>query len=460
METGERILLSKVPGYYSFIRIHPSLLQHLTLQPGQTCSFIANGQTLRVPVESDVSIPPTTIVCSTDLLERIQLANFPDAWLATVGNTQITVLPTIGILCNVTWNARQGVLKKTKQLPALEKLVKAGEEEGAICFLFRLRDVNFQLGQVKGFRLQNRKWSPVLLPLPDVVYDQVVSRKLERSTEYKERRTQLASLYGRRLFNNGFFDKWQIHQWLIADQRSKKHVPATIRYTKIVEAAKFVNRYPMIFLKPLHGSLGLGIVRLMRQSDGSVAYDIKRVNQVPLHGKSVNAEEVVRTFKRRFGQRPYVLQQGIHLALYKGRPFDVRILLQRDGNGVWKRTKMFARVARSGDFTSNLSSGGEALPVTTVLSDLYGSAARRQRVLEAIRRVSRIATQVVEDQSGTTFGELGIDIGIDEQGGVWIIEVNSKPWKSPSTEKGRQDLVDLAFARPMQYAIWLAQHKS
>ena len=62
METGERILLSKVPGYYSFIRIHPSLLQHLTLQPGQTCSFIANGQTLRVPVESDVSIPPTTIV--------------------------------------------------------------------------------------------------------------------------------------------------------------------------------------------------------------------------------------------------------------------------------------------------------------------------------------------------------------------------------------------------------------
>ena len=360
----------------------------------------------------------------------------------------------------MTWNARQGVLKKTKQLPALEKLVKAGEEEGAICFLFRLRDVNFQLGQVKGFRLQNRKWSPVLLPLPDVVYDQVVSRKLERSTEYKERRTQLASLYGRRLFNNGFFDKWQIHQWLIADQRSKKHVPATIRYTKIVEAAKFVNRYPMIFLKPLHGSLGLGIVRLMRQSDGSVAYDIKRVNQVPLHGKSVNAEEVVRTFKRRFGQRPYVLQQGIHLALYKGRPFDVRILLQRDGNGVWKRTKMFARVARSGDFTSNLSSGGEALPVTTVLSDLYGSAARRQRVLEAIRRVSRIATQVVEDQSGTTFGELGIDIGIDEQGGVWIIEVNSKPWKSPSTEKGRQDLVDLAFARPMQYAIWLAQHKS
>lgn len=40
-----------------------------------------------------------------------------------------------------------------------------------------------------------------------------------------------------------------------------------------------------------------------------------------------------------------------------------------------------------------------------------------------------------------------------------FIEVNSKPRKAPRTEKGRQDLVDLAFHRPMEYAIRLAQRK-
>lgn len=459
MEYGERIILSKVPGNYSFIRIHPSLLQHLTLQSGQTCSFVANGQSLPVAIQTDNSIPEKTVVCSAQLLDRVNLSKYPDAWLATIESSRITLAPTIGILCNVIWNTRQGKLKPTKQLLGLEKMVRAGEEAGALCFLFRLRDVNFQAGQVKGYRLNGRKWSQVLLPLPDVIYDQVVSRKLERSADYKERRNQLASLYGRRLFNSGFFDKWQIHQWLVADAATKKHVPATIRYTKVGEAVRFIQRHPTAFLKPFHGSLGLGIVRLMRQADGSVAYDIKRGSQAPLHGKSISAEEVVRTLRRRFGSKPYVLQQGIQLAKYKNRPFDVRILLQRDGNGGWKRTKMFARVAKSGDFTSNLSSGGEALPVTTVLADMFPAQARRQKILQAIRHVSRTTTAVIEEQSGTTFGELGIDIGIDEQGGVWIIEVNSKPWKSPVTEKGRQDLVDLAFARPMQYAIWLAQHK-
>lgn len=365
----------------------------------------------------------------------------------------------VGVLCNPIWLSRRNRIQAGKHLSVLEKLVKAGENAGVSCFLFGLKDMNFQTRQVKGYRLVNSQWSPALLPLPDVVYDQVISRKLERSPAYQEMRAQLERVYGPRLFNHGFFDKWQVHQWLSADSRIRKHVPMTIRYSHVNEAAKFAKKFPTTFLKPLHGSLGLGIMRLCQLADGSVTYDIKRVKQGPLHGKSTSAEEAIRGFRGRMGTRPYVLQQGIPLATYKNRPFDVRILLQRDGSGGWKRTKMFARVASSGDFTSNLSSGGEALPVNAVLEEMGISRERSQRTLRTIRQVSRIVTGVIEEQSGTNFGELGLDIGIDEQGGVWVIEVNSKPWKSPVTEKGRQDLVDLAFARPMQYAIWLAEHK-
>ncbi len=120
---------------------------------------------------------------------------------------------------------------------------------------------------------------------------------------------------------------------------------------------------------------------------------------------------------------------------------------------------MFARVAQPGDFTSNLSSGGEALLVDTVLKELYASEDKRIRCRRLIRKVSSLVTEVIEEQSGKMFGELGIDVGLDDKGHVWIIEVNSKPWKSPTTEKGRQEIVDLAFSRPMEYAFRLANMK-
>lgn len=417
------------------------------------------GQSIPVPNNPDSSAPPMSAVCSPKVPHQVNRQVCRDTAYATMNMERAVVNFHVGVLCNPVWLSRRKRMQEGKHVSALEKLVKAGESAGASCFLFGLKDMNFQSREVKGYRLVNSQWSPALFPLPDVIYDQVISRKLERSPEYKERHAELEKVYGPRLFNHGFFDKWQVHQWLLADSRIRKHVPLTIRFSHVNEAVKFVKKFPATFLKPLHGSLGLGIMRLNQQTDGSVTYDIKRVKQGPLHGKSVNVEEAIRGFRARMGARPYVLQQGIPLATYRNRPFDVRILLQRDGRGVWKRTKMFARVARSGDFTSNLSSGGEALPVNAVLEAMRISLERSQRTLQTIRRVSRIVTGVIEEQSGTTFGELGIDIGIDEQGGVWVIEVNSKPWKSPVTEKGRQDLVDLAFARPMQYAIWLAEHK-
>ncbi|MCF8564836.1 YheC/YheD family protein [Alicyclobacillus tolerans] len=450
--------LSTFQSSQALIRVHPSLGTQMALRRGQRCWFVCGAQMVEVPVVFDDTVPNDFVFCSTSLIERVQAMDL-DVQSARVTQDVIAVSPRIGILSNPVWNEKQGKLRRTKQLPALEKLVQAGERQGALCFIFRLQDVDFQTLRVKGYRFLNQRWEPVVLPLPDAVYDQVISRKLERSPEYAKKRTKLTKLFGNRLFNSGFFDKWQVYQWLSTDVRTKKHVPATIRYTRLREAASFVQRYPTSFLKPVHGSLGLGIVRLTRLQDGTFLYEVKRSNQGPAHGKVQNAEEAVKAFKSRLIARPYLLQQGIPLKTQKGRPFDIRILLQRDSTGEWKRTKMFARIARQGDFTSNLSSGGEALAVATVLGEIYASSEQRKRITRDIRRISRTAVEVMEQQAGTQFGELGLDLGIDEMGHVWIIEVNSKPWKSPTTEKGRQDLVDLAFARPMQYAIRLAQHK-
>lgn len=373
---------------------------------------------------------------------------------------EIRIGPVIGILCNPHWNARAGTLIASTQLPALEKLLNAAHDLGATAYLFRVEDVDFHHLRVQAYFKTAHGWRAVRVPLPDAIYDQLISRKRERAEEHMKLRSRLSRLYGVRIFNDGFFDKWQVHGWLEKDKRASLHLPRTIRYTHSQEASQFVHRHATVYLKPTHGSLGLGIVKIAHQSDGSYLYEIKRPNQSPISGRSNSSHDLVQSFRKRLSGRPYVLQEGIPLATIDGRPFDIRILMQRDGSGEWKRTKAFARVTKFGDITSNLSSGGEAMPMGAVLDQILAGNSRRKACRVQVQRVSRMVCEALEQQADKRFGELGIDLGVDHSGHVWIIEVNSKPWKSPTTEKGSQEIVDLAFARPMRYAVWLAEHSA
>ncbi|MCL6516243.1 MAG: YheC/YheD family protein [Alicyclobacillus sp.] len=366
--------------------------------------------------------------------------------------------PTIGILCNPVWNEKRHTLRWTKQVPALEKLVQAGQRLGAFVYVFGIQDVDFNRGTVLGYVFRNGAWRPAQLPLPDSIYDQVVSRRLERDKKYQAKRARLSKMYANRIFNDGFFDKWKVHEWLWQDRQTRNLVPYSERFTTEGQAIAFIKRHAVTFIKPVHGSLGVGIVRVTREADGSYRYEVRhRTGRT--QNRAATAEAVVEALRRRLRQSPHLLQQGIPVARYRERPFDIRIVLQRDGSGEWKRTKMFARVARSGEFTANLASGGEALPVDAVLREAFSAPERRRRARRLIRRAASLVAAAIEQQCGKPLGELGVDLAVDESGSVWVLEVNSKPWKASSTDKGRQDLVDLSFLRPMEYAIRLAQER-
>lgn len=364
--------------------------------------------------------------------------------------------PLIGILANPQWDKDNRTLRGTVQLEALTRLVDTGHQFGVTCFLFGISGVDLRQNSVLGYALHDSKWVRRTFPMPDVIYDQLVSRKRERDPSVQDTRTILSRRYGNRFFNDGFFDKWQVFEWLKGDPSVKVHVPETQRHTTAKAASTFLNSHTVTFLKPLHGSLGLGIVRFVKARDGSISYELKQRSSTVTRGRASSAREVLTSFRTRLKNRPYIWQEGLTLATYEDRPLDIRILMQRDHTGQWKRTKMFARVAKSGDFTSNLNAGGDAMPVDEALVQCLPKAAERSRAKSQIRRLAQAIALAVEAGSGRKFGELGIDLGIDRTGKVWVIEVNSKPHKTPTTEKGRQDLVDLSFERPIRYAIYLA----
>jgi glutathione synthase/RimK-type ligase-like ATP-grasp enzyme len=458
MEAGIRFRISLFHSPDRILRIHPSHGQHLPPSLRHQCSCVCGPHSIAADLVLDRQVPQETLSMSDALFTELMAEANPEWVTAELTDTEFRFGPTIGILCHPRWDDKKGELRQTRQLPGLLKMVEAGTRQGALVYLFAIQDVDFAKWKVKGYVWADGGWTQAWLPFPDVIYDQVVSRKVERNPKYLQERKRLSQLYGDRIFNDGFFDKSQVHDWLTADHRTRPYLPHTVQYSQSRDLVQFLRHHSVVFIKPVHGSLGLGIVRVSRQADGSFAYELKRPGG-RISGKAADPEGVVEALRGRLKSKPYLIQEGIPLAQYNRRPFDLRIVLQRDGRGVWMRTKMFARVAQPGDFTSNVSSGGEALSVSEVLRSLYPDIAKRKQCQRLIRRVSRLVPDVIEEQSGKTFGELGIDVGLDGAGHVWVIEVNAKPWKSPTTDKGRQDLVDLAFMRPMEYALQLAQLK-
>ncbi|MCY0889156.1 MAG: YheC/YheD family protein [Alicyclobacillaceae bacterium] len=364
---------------------------------------------------------------------------------------------SVGILCNAVWNPRTKRLQSNADMANWSKLIEQARQLNMRAYVFRLQDVHFEERKIDAYEWDEEHFSPVKIPFPDVIYDQLASRKIERNPGLQKRRKQLSETFTSRLFNDGFFDKWQVYEWLSRDPTLIPVLPATKRQSGVEAARKFLERHSIAFWKPIHGSLGVGIIRLERHGDGRIEYQWKKSRESVVHGKVMNFEELEKKFRQRFKRRQYIWQEGISLAAVNGRSFDVRILMQRDGSGAWKRTKVFARLARKGDFTSNLSGGGEACPLDSLLVPLWPDKAFRRRLRQRLNELARRVVQQMESECQTPLGELGIDIGVNQSGRLFVIEVNSKPHKSASTETGRQDLVDLSFARPMQFARFLAK---
>jgi hypothetical protein len=135
-------------------------------------------------------------------------------------------------------------------------------------------------------------------------------------------------------------------------------------------------------------------------------------------------------------------------------------MLQKDESQRWKRTKMFVRISPPGDIASNVKTGGRAQRIDTLLAYLPLSRPAGQHISRRLSSIARQVAHAIEEKSGLLLGELGVDLGVDAHGFVWIIEANAKPWKSPYTEEGSEELVQKSFLRPIAYAKSLAGFSS
>jgi glutathione synthase/RimK-type ligase-like ATP-grasp enzyme len=273
-------------------------------------------------------------------------------------------------------------------------------------------------------------WRRGVFPVPDVVYNRLTKRKLENKLSVQHFLKEVKSRHGGSVFNERYLDKTDAFRALKNDPASKKYLPESYAFTGLSQLQKMLGRYPTVYIKPIYGSLGKGIVRFAREG-----------SSIAVHSSAMNG-----TIRKSYSTLPlayssiagtlrkgkFQIQQGIRLIKAGGRPIDFRALVQRDRSGEWTVTSIVGRIAGGNHFVSNLARGGT---LTTAKDALAKSGLRSKKsALEGLRKAAIDIAQGIEAQVKGHYAELGIDLAVDSNGRVWLLEVNTKPSKNDNTQ--------------------------
>lgn len=355
--------------------------------------------------------------------------------------------PWLGVFTAIPsrWRGSTPIGPQTISFRALQQ---SARQAGMAMVVFTPEGLRPGLGYVVGHRWSHRRrrWVRLTAPLPDVVYNRVPRRETEADAHVQWALNYLGR-QGIPLFNPRFLDKWEVHQVLSRDAACRTHLPATQLLDRDEDVVKALDRWQALVLKPAAGSLGRGVIFLGPARGRPGIRMNAHLGRRHVRGQYKDGAAALHSLRRHIYRRPYLIQQAIRRVNFKGRPVDIRALVQRTGTGEWSLTGMAARVAGWGRVVTHVPQGGTRTSAEHALAPSFGPAAM-DRVKDTVHQVSLQAGRALNTGTGELFGELSLDLAVDRQGLVWILECNAKPFRfdEPSIRRtAHRNLVDFAY---------------
>lgn len=211
--------------------------------------------------------------------------------------------------------------------------------------------------------------------------------------------------------------KWTKTNALLSNPYLARHIPSS-RLLNAGNLRAMLSRYGMVVVKPVRGAGGIGVIKIEKL--GLIYRMTHRENRKVFSG----FEALMRGLNSTRRKGKYLIQRGIHLAKIGGRPIDYRVKYVKE-NGTWSYRSMVGRLARPGLFVTNLCRGGTQMTaaqgIRKSLSPKLVGIKKRE-----MRHLTKASTELLERRF-PGIGQLGYDYGIDRNGHIWMLEVNTRP---------------------------------
>lgn len=336
-------------------------------------------------------------------------------------------------------------------------LIRIGREKGFIVYVLTAKNLYLSRSNLKGFVFneETESWQQRLLPFPDIIYNRIPLREDEIQPSVRNKISACAKDPRVKLFNPSFFNKWYLFEWLRQSKTTKPYIPTTRKLISITGLSKLMQKHPYLYLKPESGKAGKGIMTIKVHAEKQLPYRLKI--QEDKKSATYNCATISKLWTRIQKQsagEAYIAQQGIQLASYHDRRFDLRALVQKNERGKWDLTGIGARVAGSSSITTHVPRGGMIEDPEKLLISSFNPDQARRILIKAKQTVLIIARQI-ERGSGQLLGEMSMDLGIDSTGNIWFFEANSKPMKFDEPHIRQKSL-----ERIFQYGTYLTKTKT
>ncbi|MFD1673569.1 YheC/YheD family protein [Alicyclobacillus fodiniaquatilis] len=213
-----------------------------------------------------------------------------------------------------------------------------------------------------------------------------------------------------------YLDKWQMHLALTHAAIQGLHLPAT-KLLAHIQASDF-QQCASWYVKPLGTWGGQHIAKIEKGNMGWQMKQDGRYEQFP------DEMTLLQRLYAAYAPTETIVQQTAPVATLTGKPFDVRVLCQRDAKDTWLIAGWLARVGREDSIVSNIGTGhGQVLPLPHLLKQLYKDKDKGRHVKQKLQRHSLAICRMLDTYHA--FEEVGIDFGLSAQGQVWLFEVNT-----------------------------------
>ncbi|RFU62598.1 YheC/YheD family protein [Peribacillus saganii] len=300
---------------------------------------------------------------------------------------------------------------KVRRAYAYSVVAKA---EGVILFYFTPGMVNIVDEMINGKVYENGQWVNRTFPFPDVIYNASypASEKAEEISNYLYEKIPFTS--------HSVGNKLSVYKRINEGSEFKDFLIPTFELTNAAKLSVIEKHYSNFILKPVSGHQGSGILFVEKES-----YRRYRVKE---KGKAVTLEkeEFMDLVSRKIKKQEYLVQPYFTFKMKSGQVYDIRLHVQKNGEGKWVITALYPRVGAFGLLTSNMSSGGYTCFPDVFLKGEFGDFWYDMKRTLAAFAIS-FSTHFDTLYDDVNFDELGIDVGIDKDQKLWLIEVNWRP---------------------------------
>lgn len=278
-------------------------------------------------------------------------------------------------------------------------------------FVFTYDDVDLENETIDGLFFEDGQWVKKRTEFPDIV-DNVPMDKRKYPEIFK-------ALKKKAIFTTpGLGSKSFIFNKMQESKRFEDLIIPTDEVASYDDLKNHLQKYKKIVLKPTLGSKGRNIF-VLNQSDEKI--DVLNDDK----NWTIEIDELQTFYNENISEEKYVAQPFIKSQTIENNPFDIRLHVRKNQKGQWEKVEIYPRIGVGKNITSNVSQGGGVAMLTPFLEHNFEKNWKDIRI--ELNNLCKTIPLNFEKLYNFDIDALGIDIGIEPDGKIWLFEVNTFP---------------------------------